>query len=401
MTDSKLAPKLTGFLDSLRSKKYAALALVLALVAVTLLSLGRESGTRTVTAHFSRAVSIYEGSEVRILGVNVGKVTAVIPEGRSVRVVMEYDDEYRVPDDAKAVIITPTLVADRFIQLAPVFAKGDDLMADGAEIPLEATGTPIELDRIYASLQDVSSALGPNGANKDGSLNAVLRAGARTLDGNGKTANQMILDMADAAEVFDQHSGDLFQTVENLDAVTSTLAKNDRVVDDFLKELSGAAGLLAGERKNLDAVLRALARALGAVRGFVKEHRGDITAEIRDLTDVLDVLVKNKDSLATTLEKGPLGANNLAIGFDPKSGSMGSRVQLGPNIADADQLLCAIVQNAGIPAADLACKIFEDTLEPLGLDLPQDGGGPPLPDGTMPGSQRPAQDLTQLLGGTP
>ncbi len=77
-----------------------------------------------MTAHFPRAVSIYQGSDVRILGVNVGRVTAVTPEGNSVRVDMEYDASYRVPADAKAVIVTPTLVADRFVQLTPAYHSG-------------------------------------------------------------------------------------------------------------------------------------------------------------------------------------------------------------------------------------------------------------------------------------
>ena len=72
-----------------------------------------------VTAHFSRAVSIYKGSEVRVMGVHIGTVTAVVPEGDRVRVEMDYDAEYKLPADAKAAIVTPTLTADRFVQLAP------------------------------------------------------------------------------------------------------------------------------------------------------------------------------------------------------------------------------------------------------------------------------------------
>ena len=82
---------------------------------------------RTVTAHFPRAVSVYEGTDVRILGVNVGTVTAVIPEGNSVRVEIEYDADYDVPAEANAAIVTPTLVADRFIQLGPAYTGGDVL----------------------------------------------------------------------------------------------------------------------------------------------------------------------------------------------------------------------------------------------------------------------------------
>ncbi len=198
-------------LDAMRTRPVqATLAALLVLGVVTAaLSLVGGTRTRTLTAHFSRAVSVFVGTEVRILGVNVGEVTAVVPEGRSVRVEMVYDAEYDVPADAEAVIVTPTLVADRFIQLTPVYTGGEK-MADGADIPLAHTGAPVELDRIYASLSTLTNALGPNGANRNGSLDDLLSAGARTLDGKGATANQMLLDLSTAAETFGNNGGDLF-----------------------------------------------------------------------------------------------------------------------------------------------------------------------------------------------
>ena len=69
-------------------------------------------------------MSLYKGSEVRVMGVNIGTVTAVVPEGDRVRVAMEYDDEYKLPADAKAAIVTPTLTADRFVQIAPAYTGG-------------------------------------------------------------------------------------------------------------------------------------------------------------------------------------------------------------------------------------------------------------------------------------
>ena len=107
----------------LPGKALVGVVLVLLLAATVLAFLGGSS-TRTLTAHFSRAVSIYEGTEMRVLGVTIGEVTAVIPEGDSVRVEMQYDDQYTLPANAKAVIITPTLVADRFVQITPVWTEG-------------------------------------------------------------------------------------------------------------------------------------------------------------------------------------------------------------------------------------------------------------------------------------
>ncbi len=54
-------------------------------------------GQKTLTAYFPRAISLYEGSDVRVLGVAVGTIESVVPEGTRVKVVMRYDDDGRDP----------------------------------------------------------------------------------------------------------------------------------------------------------------------------------------------------------------------------------------------------------------------------------------------------------------
>ncbi len=74
------------------------------------------SDTKTLTARFDRTVGLYEQSDVRILGVKVGQVTGIEPEGDSVRVEMEYDAKYDLPADAKAVVVAPSIVSDRYVE---------------------------------------------------------------------------------------------------------------------------------------------------------------------------------------------------------------------------------------------------------------------------------------------
>jgi phospholipid/cholesterol/gamma-HCH transport system substrate-binding protein len=101
--------------------RFLAPVLVVMLVVAALAMFADKPTPKHVTAYFSRAVSVYKGSEVRVMGVKIGTVTGVIPEGDDVRVTMQYDSQYSVPADAKAAIITPTLTADRFVQLAPAY----------------------------------------------------------------------------------------------------------------------------------------------------------------------------------------------------------------------------------------------------------------------------------------
>jgi len=377
-----------------------AVAVAVILLTATFFLVRDEPETKTVTAHFSRAVSIYEGSQVRVLGVPIGEVTAVVPEGNSVRVEMVYDAEHKVPADARAAIVTPTLVADRFVQLTPAWTEGP-VMADGADIALSRTGTPVELDRIYSSLRDLSEALGPNGVNKDGSLDTLLAAGAGALDGQGVRGNQMIRDMAQAAGTFGKGSGELFGTVEHLSELTGVLAENDAVVTAFVRDLSAASAQLSGEREELRAMLAALAAAVVEVEAFVREHRGELTENVDALGEIAGVLAAEKESLALAIEKGPLGAGNLAIAFDNKTGSIGGRIAVGPNADDTDGFLCAVVQQARIPSRDLACEVFEALLERL-----PDGQFPPGGDDAEDpaaeqrlGTLAPATTLRELLGG--
>jgi phospholipid/cholesterol/gamma-HCH transport system substrate-binding protein len=359
-----------------------AIAAAVVLLAATFFIFQGGAETRTVTAYFDRTVSLYKGSEVRVMGVNIGTVTAVVPEGDRVRVAMEYDDEYKLPADAKAAIVTPTLTADRFVQIAPAYTGGQ-VMADKARIELPDTGTPVELDRIYQSLSDLTQALGPNGANKDGSLDTLLSAGAKALQGNGKLGNETLLNMSQAVQTFGDNSGPLFRSVENMSQLTDTLAANDRFVDGFMSDLTSVSTQLAADRGNLGKALAALARAVGTVRSFVHDNKDMVQKDVRQLTRLLGVMARHKDDLNTLARIGALGLDNLTIAFDNKTKSIGSRVQGSPNGANLGNMLCDIIYNSKkFPgeSGDNTCELLRTLVKPfvdqLGADPSQNQSQP-------------------------
>ena len=362
----------TGITPRISGRVLAVAAALVLLAATYVLVLRDDTTMKTVTAHFPRAVSVYRGTDVRILGVNVGEVTSVTPDGDSVTVVMEYDAQYRVPDDAKAVVVTPTLVADRFVQLTPAWSDGDRVMADDADIALPDTGVPVELDRIYASLRDLSEALGPNGVNKDGTLDHVLAAGAHALKGKGKLGNRMLNQLADAAQTFGEGSGPLFDTVSQLADFTTTLARNDRFVRAFVRDLAGVSGQLADERTEITQALGAVADAVGTVKTFVNDNRDALVTDVEKLTQVMKTINSEKDSIDTALRVAPTAIGNLALAYNNQSGSIGSRIGISGNLWDADAFLCGIVQQTQLPriAKDAACKLFKQLLEPVENQLP-------------------------------
>ncbi|WP_243057436.1 MCE family protein [Nocardioides sp. SR21] len=382
------------------SGRVVAVALALVLVAgIWFFAVRDDTETKTVTAHFPRAVSVYPGTDVRILGVNVGQVTGVTPEGNSVRVEMEYDAQYQVPAEAKAVIVTPTLVADRFVQLTPAYDKGDAVMADGADIALPDTGVPVELDRIYASLRDLSVALGPNGVNKDGTLDHVLEAGAKALDGKGALGNEMLTQLAAAAETFGEGAGPLFDTVTQLAEFSTVLAQNDRFVRAFIRDLAEVTDQLADEREEIQGALASVADAVGTVRTFVADNREALVTDVEKLTRVMKTINSERDSIDDALRVAPVAIGNLGLAFNSQTGTIGSRIGISGNLWDADGFLCGVVQQAGLPraAADLACRLFEQLLEPVEDQLPSIP--PAVPNRPSPGFAGPGDSLSSMMGG--
>jgi phospholipid/cholesterol/gamma-HCH transport system substrate-binding protein len=91
--------------------------------------------TNSVTAYFTEALALYPGDRVQIMGVPVGAIDSIEPAGDKMRVTFHYDSKYKVPANATASILNPSLVASRNIQLSPPYTGGP-VMKDGAVIPL-------------------------------------------------------------------------------------------------------------------------------------------------------------------------------------------------------------------------------------------------------------------------
>ena len=284
---------------------------------------------------------------------------------------MKYDSTYKLPADAKAAVVTPTLIADRYVQVFPAYDKGR-VLADKGDIPLGRTQTPVELDRMFKALDDLSVTLGPKAGSTKGALDNLLSAGASALEGNGALGSKTIRNLSAAADTFASNRGPLFDNVRSLAHITDALAANDTTVQTFLRDISSVSGQLNGERDELKQVLASLARVLGSVKGFVQDNRKTLGKDVDLLSGVLNRVDRQKDSLGIAIQKGSVALSNLAVAYEPTTGTFGSRVQVAPGIQfRPDQFLCQTLVNAGAPQA--VCTLITTLLEPL---IPAIGGAP-------------------------
>ncbi|GAA2413414.1 hypothetical protein GCM10010191_23960 [Actinomadura vinacea] len=374
-----------------RRRTVIALFLALVLMAVALAAVAGDGGGKRVTAYFGAAVGVYPGSDVRILGVKVGSIDEVTPMGTRVRTRLTLDRDVPVPAGAGAVVIAPSVVADRYIQLTPAYTGGPR-MAAGAEIPVTRTRTPVELDQLYESLKRLAGDLGPNGVNSKGALSRALQVGAENLGGNGQAINDTIAQFGQASQTLAGSSGDLFATIANLQKFTTMIKENDTQVRQAERQLADVTGFLAADRDELGAALRELAVALGQVRGFIRDNRALLKKDVDKLASLTQVLVDQRASLAEAFDVLPLNATNLLNSYDPSTRTLMGRgnlneISMGPisgtgtgsgSGSAAGSALAALGQGTANPAC-ASSAASNETLKAL-CDKQRAGTLTPVPE---------------------
>jgi phospholipid/cholesterol/gamma-HCH transport system substrate-binding protein len=370
-----------------RQLQFTGLAAVIAVLVAGGLYVVLQRPSKMITAYFTSATGVFEDNSVRMLGVPVGDIVEVVPEGTRVRVEMRIDDpELKLPADAQAVVISPSLVTGRYVQLTPTYAGGPELQ-EGAVIPLERTAVPLGVDDLARTADELADALGPSGLNADGTLSDALDVGAANLSGNGQALNDTIRNLGELSGTLADSREDLFGTVTELQSFVSTLAANDDEVREFNGRLEDVAGFLAAERGDLGTAVRELSIALGEVADFVRDNRELVGSNVDRLTDVTAVLVDQRDALTEVLDVAPAALGNLALAYNGSSGTLDTRANINELTLPVPVLLCELVRR-GTP----------DRL-PTGL-ADACGKLAPVLDGVVP-LPSPAEVITALQSGKP
>ncbi|SDU60227.1 MCE family protein [Gordonia westfalica] len=326
-------------------------------------------GTTKITATFKRSVGIYSGSDVRILGVAVGKVDSVTPQGDTVKVTMTVDRGITLPQDVRAVQVIPSVVADRYVQLTPAYSGGPKASRD-ITLDVNQTMVPVEVDELYRSVKELSDALGPDGANKQdgtgrqGAVSELVATGAANLEGNGEKLGAAIENLSKATTTLSDSRGNLFDTVKNLNTFVGALRENDAQVRQFNTQMASFNQFLAGERDQLASALNKLSIALGDVARFLDENREQIGETVRDLQPTTQALLDQKTNLKEVLTVLPVTISNLINAYDAESGTLAMRLTI-PDLQDLIGAQCRLLDLGQLLPGNPQATQFSNTLRPL------------------------------------
>jgi phospholipid/cholesterol/gamma-HCH transport system substrate-binding protein len=333
-------------------------------------------GPTRITAYFASATGIYPGDEVRVLGVKVGSIAAIEPVGTQARMTIDVEHGVPIPADAKAVIVAQSLVAARFVQLAPAYTPSGPTMADGAVIPVERTAVPVEWDEVKSQLMRLATDLGPRSNVPGTSVSRFIDSAANALAGNGDKLRQTLAELSGVGRILADGSGNLVEIIKNLQTFVTALRDSGEQIVAFQDRFATLTSVLNDATSGLDAALTDLSVAVGDVHRFIAGSRHQTAEQVRRLADVTQNLVDHQTDLKNILHVAP---NAIANGYDiynPDSGSLVGSFVLN-NFANPSRFVCDGIAAVADATSAETSKLCAQYLGP-GLRLPN-FNFPPFP----------------------
>ena len=342
-----------------------AAALVLLLVA-GVAALVRTSGgiNRTnVVGYFENSNGIFVGDDVRILGVNVGRIAKIEPEPDRVKISFWYDSRYDVPADANAAILSPTLVTSRALQLTPAYTSGP-VMNDNAVIPRDRTVVPVEWDTLRQQLERLAVQLQPTEPGGVSPLGSIINTTADNLRGQGANIRDTIIKLSQAFSALGDKSTDIFSTVKNLSILVSALQDSTTLMRQLNQNLATVTGVLADDPDEIADAVRDLNAVVPEVQSFVADNRETLGTTSDKLAGVTQALTDSLDDVKQFLHVAPNTFQNYVNVYQPAQGAA-SAVLAVNNFANPITFLCGAVQAASRLGAEQSAKLCVQYLAPI------------------------------------
>jgi phospholipid/cholesterol/gamma-HCH transport system substrate-binding protein len=341
-----------------------ALTLMATLIAgIALLGTHGRDWRDSYVAYFANTNGLYVGDEVRILGVAVGTVEKIEPQIENARVTFTVDSKHAVPADAKAAILSPSLVSARAIQLVPAYSGGPKL-PPGAAIPQDRTAVPVEWDDFRTQLEKLSESLQPSTPGGLSPLGTLVNTAADNLRGQGDTARETVIKLSTAVSALGDHSTDIFSTVRNLQLLVSALSSSSDLLADFNTNLADVTAVLSNTPSEIADATKGLDGAVGDLQQFVAENRDGLGETVDHLSAITGSLNESSGDIKQVLHITPTVFQNFTNIYQPAQSAI-SGILAPVNFANTVQFICGAIEAASRQGFEQSSKLCVQYLAPI------------------------------------
>lgn len=301
-----------------------------------------------VNVGFPEATQLAQEADVRISGVNVGRVVKLDANDLTgvTDTTLEIDSRFApIPKDTRAILRQKTLLGETYVELTPGQRDSGEL-ADGGHLPQGQVADTVQLDEILRTFDPVTRAKFSEWLDQQG----------RAVAGNGASINATLAALTPFAEDTDK----VLEVLRSQSNATRTFVRDTGVVFDALTERQGQLrDLIVNSNRVFETTAARdaqLAETFRILPTFLRESRQTterVTEFARDTNPLVTQLRPAARELSPTLKNLDALAPNLRGFFD----------DLGPLVKAGD---------TGLPATE---QIFDDTrpllarLDPFLRDL--------------------------------
>ena len=247
-------------------------------------------GTTDYSAYFAEAGGIKVGSDVRVSGLGVGRVSDIRLEGTKVLVDFTVRDGVELGAQTEAAIKTETVLGTKFLEVTP---RGDGNL-DGT-IPLERTTSPYDLPSALGDLTSTISALDTT------QLSSALTTLADTFKDTPPDLKIALEGVARFSDTLNTRDAQLRNLLANANKVTAVLAKRSDQIAGLVVNTNALLAELLSQRSSVDALFNNLTAAAHQLSGLVDDNRTQLKPAVDKLNGVLGILDNRKKELQRTL----------------------------------------------------------------------------------------------------
>ncbi|GAA4679207.1 MCE family protein [Gordonia humi] len=285
---------------------------------------------KTVTAYFDDVSGLYTGNDVAVLGMPVGQITDVTPQGTRVKVTMTVDDDVKVPEDVTAAIVNTSIVTTRHIELSPAYTGGPTLDDDGV---IKNTKAPVEIGTLFDSIDQLVVNLSGDRPG-EGPLADLVDITSGIADGNGERLRAALDGLAKAGKTGADNGDAIVDILKSLSSLTTALTDNYPKMTAFSSSMTQVAQMLGDQSDGLVATLDDLNRTLANTSEFLEDNANTISSSTGRLSAVIANLSDYSRQVVETIDVAPLLFQNLSNSISAEQGAWRASVLLDKSLLD-------------------------------------------------------------------
>jgi phospholipid/cholesterol/gamma-HCH transport system substrate-binding protein len=263
-----------------KSAVFAALAFTLSCIGLMIFVWTQFGGTIPFGAQGYRIHALFKetgllvpNADVRIAGVNVGKVSSVQARGVNSYVTMDIDHQYApVPVETRAILRQKTLLGEAYVELSAGNGAGPKF-SDGGTIPSTHVEDTQQLDQVLSSFDKPTQ--------RD--LQELLNGSYTSLAGRGQDLNDAI--------------GNLDPTFTELAALVGVLNEQQANVRGVIRNSATVLGTLGSRSADLQSLVNAGEQVLSTTAA----RNSELTATVNAMPPFLASLQTTLGTLQGTL----------------------------------------------------------------------------------------------------